>query len=73
LFCNFSGKSDEVQHLMEKAFGSSYTGFSANFDINREVHFSGQSRTLNIDDSYRIDLLLMLQIIHNAYQILSFT
>jgi hypothetical protein len=73
LLCNFSGESDEIEHLMKEALGGSYTSFSSNFDIDWEVYFSSQSWTLHIDDTYRINLLFVLQIIHNTDQILSLT
>lgn len=54
---------------MEKALSSSNTSLSTHFDIDGEIYFPGQSWSLHVDDTNRINFLLVFQIIHNSDQI----
>lgn len=57
---------------MEEALSCSHTGLSTNFDIDREIDLSSQSRALHIDNTYRVGFLFVLQVIDYADQIFSF-
>lgn len=72
-FSNQCSIVNQVQNLMEKAFRSSNWNFSSDLNVNWVICFSGQSWSLNIDDTNCFDVLLVSAILYNVNQIFSFS
>ena len=58
---------------MEETFGGSDASLPSDSDINREIDFSSNSRTLNVDDANCVDFFFLPEAVNDVDQILGFS